>query len=163
MDETLNEEIYFDSREQARDIALNLVQQAKREIYFFGADLDAPLFDHVDMLTALSEFARRSERTSVKFLIHSSKNNIQQNHQLIALAERLPSSIEIRITATQHQQLPQSFLITDDTGYLFRKTHAHYSGLANFNNRHEVRALKQTFSDVWNHSISDVNIRRLHL
>lgn len=155
--------IHFDSREQATDLALQLVQQARREICFFGADLDAVLFDHDDTIDCLSEFARRSERTSIKFVVHSSKKNLQDSHGLIPLAQRLSSSIHIHTTDQQHHDLNQMFLIIDDEGYLFCHNNEIYSGRASFNHRQEVRTLKQIFTEIWNHSVNDINTRRLHI
>ena len=158
-----NQVIHFDGREQATSLALQLVQQARREICFFGDNIDAVLFDHADILENLSEFARRSERTNIKFVIHSSKKNLQDSHGFIPLAQRLSSSIQINKTDQQHQDLKQMFLIVDDAGYLYCKNNAIYSGRACFNDRQEVRALKQSFSEIWNHSVTDINTRRLSI
>jgi hypothetical protein len=155
--------IHFDAREQAKDLALKLVLQARREICFFGDNIDAVLFDHSDILESLSEFARRSERTSIKFVIHSSKKNRQNNHSFIPLAQRLSSSIYVHTTDQQHHDLNQMFLTIDDDGYLYCKNHEIYSGRACFNDRQEVRTLKQSFSEIWNHSVNDINTRQLNL
>ena len=155
--------IQFDSREQATDLALQLVQLARREICFFGANLDAILFDHANTLECLSEFARRNDRTSIKFVIHSSQKNLQESHGLLPLAQRLTSSIHIHTTNQQHHDLNQMFLIVDDNAYLYCKNNEIYTGRACFNDRQEVHALKQTFAEIWNHSVNDINTRRLHI
>jgi hypothetical protein len=158
-----NQVIHFDSREQATSLALQLIQQARREICFFGDNIDAVLFDHSDVLNALSEFARQSERTSIKFVIHSSKKNLQNSHGFIPLAQRLTSSIELHTTSQQHHDLKQMFLTIDDEGYLYCRNNEIYTGRACFNDRQEVRGLKQSFSEIWNHSVNDINTRRLSL
>jgi hypothetical protein len=155
--------IHFDSREQAKELALQLVQQARREICFFGDNIDPVLFDHADILEILSEFARRSERTTIKFVIHSSKKNLQDSHGFIPLAQRLTSSIHVHTTDQQHHDLKQMFLTIDDDAYLYCKNHEVYTGRACFNDRQEVRTLKQSFSEMWNHSVNDINTRRLNL
>jgi len=155
--------IHFDNREQAKELALQLVQQARREICFFGGSIDPILFDHSDILESLSEFARSSERTSIKFVIHSSKKNLQESHGFIPLAQRLSSSIHLHTTDQQHQNLNQMFLTIDDDGYLYCKNYEVYTGRACFNDRQEVRALKQSFSEIWNHSVTDINTRRLSI
>ncbi len=155
--------IHFASREQATDLALQLVQQARREICFFGPHIDDVLFDHVEILDCISEFARSSERKQIKFVVHSTQKNVQSSHGILPLVQRLTSSIHIHTTAQQHHDLSQMFLIIDDDAYLYCKNHEIYSGRASLNDRQEVRALKQTFSEIWNHSVNDINTRRLHI
>lgn len=155
--------IHFDGREQATDLALQLVQQARREICFFGDNIDAVLFDHTDIINALSEFARRSDRTSIKFVIHSSKKNIQNSHAILPLAQRLSSSIFIHTSDPQHHDLNQMFLVIDDNAYLYCQNNEIYTGRASLNDRQEVHELKQTFSKLWDHSVNDSNTRRLHI
>lgn len=158
-----NQVIHFDGREQATDLALQLVQQARREICFFGANIDAVLFDNTDILDCLSEFARRSDRTSIKFVIHSTQKNIQNSHGILPLAQRLTSSIQIHTTDRQHHDLNQMFLLIDDDAYLYCQHNDVYAGRACLNDRQEVRALKQTFAGIWDHSVNDINTRRLNI
>lgn len=159
----LKQTIHFDDREQATTLSLQLVQQARREICFFGSNIDAVLFDHAEMLDCLSEFARSSERTQVKFVVHSTKKNVQNSHGILPLVQRLSSSIHVHISDRQHHELTQMFLIIDDDAYLFCKNNEIYSGRASLNDRQEVHALKQSFNDIWNHSVNDLNTRRLHI
>ncbi|RKZ87929.1 MAG: hypothetical protein DRQ39_03330 [Gammaproteobacteria bacterium] len=158
-----NQVIHFDSREHVRELALELAQQARREICFFGNTIDHVLFDDVSFIDCLSEFARRNNKTAVKFLIHSSQTNIQTGHRIIPLAQRLTSSIDIRTTAKQHQNLVQMFMLVDTNGYLYCQNYQRYQGRACFYDPAQVRSLKHTFDDMWNHSLLDSSMRRLHL
>ena len=158
-----NQVIHFDGREQATDLALQLVQQARREICFFGANIDAVLFDNADILDYLSEFSRRSDRTSIKFVVHSTQKNIQNSHGILPLAQRLTSSIHIHTTGRQHHDLNQMFLLIDDDAYLYCQHNDVYTGRACLNDRQEVHALKQSFSGIWDHSSNDINTRCLNI
>jgi len=155
--------IYFDGREQATALALQLIQQARREICFFGANIDAVLFDHIETLDCMSEFARRSDRTSIKLVVHSTQKNIQNSHGIIPLVQRLTSSIHIHTTDRQHHDLNQMFLLIDDDAYLYCQHNDAYEGRASLDDRQEVRSLKQTFASIWDHSVNDVNTRRLNI
>lgn len=158
-----NDTIQFSSREQAATLALQLVKLARREICFFGNNIDAVLFDNQAIIDCLSEFARRNHRTSIKFAIHSSTANIQNSHSIIPLAQRLTSSIHIHTSSEQHQDLNQMFLLIDDVAYLHCQLSDSYKGRANLDDRYEVRSLKQTFNEIWNHSVIDSNTRQLNL
>jgi len=159
----ITDTVQFSSREQATTLALQLVQKARREICFFGNNIDAVLFDNQEIIESLSEFARSNHRTSIKFAIHSSTTNIQNSHRLIPLAQRLTSSIHIHRTAPQHHELKQMFLLIDDTSYLYCQKSDIYKGRASFADRYEVRTLKKSFSEIWDHSVIDSNARRLNL
>lgn len=158
-----NELIRFDSRVEAAEIALQLIRQAKREICFFGANIDPVLFDQPELIDCISEFARRSDKTSVKFVVHSSQVNVQSGHRFLPLLQRLTSSIHVHTSAKQHQKLSQMFLIVDQSGYLYCQNYQRYIGKASFHDPLEARSLKQTFDDIWDHSTVDVGTRRLHL
>lgn len=160
---TNSELIHIDSREQARSLILRLAQQAKREICFFGGSLDPALFDTVDFVDCISEFARQSDKTSAKFVVHSIQQNIQNDHRLLSLVQRLSSSIHIHTTAKQHQSLTHMFMLIDDDAYLYCQSQQYYQGRACFYDPMEVKTLKQTFSEIWDQSIADTCTRRLYL
>lgn len=160
---TLNETIQFDSREQAKSLALQLCQQAKQEICFFGNTLDPILFDNTDFIAALSEFSRRSHRTKVHFVVQDTRVNIAADHLLIQLCQRLSSAIHIHIAAAQHQGLAQMFMLVDTQGYLHCQNNQRYQGRACFHDPLETRHLKKTFDTIWHQSEVDSGIRRLNL
>ncbi|PHS70251.1 MAG: hypothetical protein COB23_03825 [Methylophaga sp.] len=158
-----NEIIRFDSRIEAQSLALQLVQQASREICFFGNTLDSALFDNTAFIDAISEFARRNHRTQIHFVVHNTQANIVSGHKLILLAQQLTSAIHIHISAEQHQHLTQMFLLVDNNRYLYCPNHQSYQGRACIHDPLEVRSLKKTFDNLWAQSTTDSSIRRLGL
>jgi hypothetical protein len=153
--------IQFDSRDEARTLALELCQQAQREICFFGNRLDPVLFDNNEFVDALSDFARRSKHTQVKFVVHDTRQNTADGHLLIPLAQRLTSHIHIHKTPEKHQNLTQMFMLVDQNGYLYCPSHTRHRGRTSFDDALEVRRLRKTFDNLWDHSTPDSNIRRL--
>ncbi|NQZ54071.1 MAG: hypothetical protein HRT93_07445 [Piscirickettsiaceae bacterium] len=161
--EQSNQLIQFDGREQAKSLALQLTQQAQREICFFGNNLDPILFDNIEFVDCISEFARRSDKTTVKFLVHSTQANIQNGHRLLPLIQRLTSSINLHITAKQHQGLTQMFMLVDNIAYFYYPNSLRYQGRACFYDPSDVRDLKKTFSSMWDQSSRDIMTRRLNI
>jgi hypothetical protein len=155
--------IQFDSREQARELTLSLVQQAKRQVCFFGASLDPVLFDNINFVANLSEFVRRSDRTVAKFVVHDTQQNAANGHRLLPLAQQLTSSILIRTSCQQHQDLKPYFMLVDDKAYLYGQYASRYQGRVHFDDMAETRQLQQLFNTIWDQSHSDVQSRRLHL
>jgi hypothetical protein len=155
--------IHFDGREHAGELALSLIQQARRSICFLGATLDNVLFDHADVVTSISAFSRRSPRAQARFLVHDSQQAISQGHRLIALAQKMTSSIEIRTVSEQYKAIKQTFLLIDDAAYLYSQTAGPYIGRASFDDMSENRQLQQLFNTVWDHGNPDLMTRRLTL
>lgn len=158
-----NYPLVFDSREQAKAITAQLIASAKREINFYGSNIDHVLFDNQDVIQLLSDFARRNQRTIIRFLVHSTLENNRQGHQLISLSQRLTSSILIHNTDSTHHTDKDMFLLIDDASYAHFKTHHFYQGDADMNNQATVRKLRQRFDGMWEKSNIDPNIRRLAL
>ncbi len=155
--------IRFEGRNEARELVLQMALQAKRQICIYGRDIDAILFDRTDFIDCLSELARRSPRTEVKVLVHDTLSNVQNDHQLIPLAQHLSSSVHVHNTAKQHRDFQQTMLLVDDFAYLICPLATVYDGSACLYDRLEVRQLQKKFDEQWAQSTPDVSIRRLHL
>lgn len=155
--------IQFDRRDQACELALSLIHQAKTRICFFGSTLDTVLFDQADCIDGISTFSRRVSRAQARFIVHDSQQAHTQGHRLIALAQRLTSSIHIRKSTEVHKGLQQYFLLIDDNAYLYGQDATRYEGRVCFNDLSETRRLQQLFDTIWEQGIPDPMTRRLTL
>lgn len=161
--DTSSERLRVDDREQAYQTALALIKQARKDICFFGANLDPVLFDQPEMIDLLSHFARRHPQTQLRFVVHSTSRNIADSHRLINLAQRLGSSVHIHISSEQDQTLQQMFLLTDSNGYLYCHNNQSYHGHAGFAAAAKVKKLRHEFDQLWAASHPDSHTRRLYL
>lgn len=157
--------IRFEGRVQAAQLVATMAQQARRRICVFGPDIDAALFDNSAFIESVSQLARHSStsRTTVQILVHSSFKNVQTDHRIIALAQRLTSAIHIHNTAKQHRHLTNTSLIIDDFAYLNCPLSTVYTGSSCLYDRLEVRQLHKKFDELWQQSSPDITIRRLDL
>jgi hypothetical protein len=155
--------ILFDSRVEAHLLSIELIKNAKREICFFGSDIDSVLFSGTEISETLSQFARRNSHTQIRFLTHSTQKAISQGHALLTLARRLTSSFNIHITAKQHKMLNEQFLLVDDMAYLYMNNALYYKGQSCSNSPLSVRSYKQAFNERWEHSQPDINVREMML
>jgi hypothetical protein len=153
----------FDSREQSKSVISELIKHARRDISFFGNNIDHTLFDNTEVIEQLSEFARRNQRTVIRFLVNSTAENSRKGHQLISLSQRLTSSILIHTTDTNQHTDKDMFLLVDDSAYAYFKSHRLYQGEADINNPLQVKKLRQRFDTMWNKSTVDTTVRRLSL
>jgi hypothetical protein len=155
--------IRFDSREQAARLALELIQNARREICFFGPQIDPALLDNSEVIEAISAFCRHSRRTQVRIVVIDTQKNVVNSHQILPLAQRLTSSISIHIADRKHHDLRQQFLLVDGTAYLFCPSAEGYRGRIEKYAPAVVKEMQQEFEEIWNLSKPDRNTRRLHL
>lgn len=158
-----SERIRFERREEAKKLVLKMAQQARLEICILGQNIDQVLFDNESFIEFVSQLARRNSRTRVRVLVHDTMHNVQNDHRLIALAQKLTSSIYIHNTARQHRTLQKTQLLIDDFAYLICPRSTQYQGSAALYDRLEVRQLKQEFNDMWDQSSTDISIRHLSL
>lgn len=155
--------IFFDSRDHAAQVALELIKHARQEICFFGPLIDPVLFDNELAIEQLSEFSRRSPRSKIRFVVCDTRKNVAQSHRFIPLAQRLTSKIDIHIASKKHQKLRSMFMLVDNSAYLFCPNAERYYGRAELAAPAEVRDRQQQFDEIWSHSKQDINTRRLNL
>lgn len=144
-------------------VVLDMVGQAKREIYVLTQDLDPPIYGHPDFVEALSAFARRSRYSEAKFLIHSSEKAIKYHHRMLPLAQRLSSSIFMRTPSDENQDFVEVFMIVDGVAYIRRKEALRFDAEACFRDKRLVQSMREQFIEMWEQSEPDPQLRRLQL
>lgn len=155
--------ILINGRHQAQETALQLLQHAKREICFFGPEIDKILFDNEAAIDLLSQLARKSRFSRVRFAVYSTRRNVSDSHRLLPLAQRLSSILLIHQCDREDQTRQDSFLLVDNIGYLHCHNAVRYTGTAHLNDRSKNRFFQQQFDQLWARSSMDPNSRRLQL
>jgi hypothetical protein len=146
-----------------RDVAVALATQAQRTLLLHTQDLEARIYDRQPFLDAVSALVRRQPGACFDVLIQDVDRVVKDGHRLVELARRLGSSIQIRRCPRQYRGYCGTFLLVDDSGYLYRPLSSRYEGLASFNNASEVARLGKYFREVWEHSDTEMELRRLYL
>ncbi len=149
--------------ESCRLAVLRLSIQAYRTLDIFSYDLDAALYDHGPFVEAVKSLAIRSPQTRIRILLQSNARVQREGHRLIQLWRRLSSKMELRRPQLDYIDHPENFLLADATGYMHLKTFTRHEGVADFNAKLEADKLGDFFSEVWEHSEQDSELRDLHL
>ncbi len=145
-----------------RAAALALVTQARRTIDIFTQDLEPMVYDHQPILDAVRQLALRSRRSRVRVLVKDSRRAVKDGHRLVELARHLSSFVEIRKAHEDVKDAADTFLIADGIGTLHRTLATSYEGTLNFRAPLHARRLEQWFTEVWERSTPDPELRRLH-
>ncbi len=153
----------LNTAEEHRELALAMAQQARRSILILTRDLDHPLYDTPEFEQATSELARGSQHARVRILVQDSGKAVKNGHRLVGLAQRISSRIEIRKPAEEYADVNHTFFVADQSGYISRQLADRYVGVANFDDRLSARNLVNFFTEIWDRSQQDPQLRRLHL
>lgn len=158
-----NEEFEVDLAHDVFAVTLDLVLQSRRSIQIISRHLDQQLYDNDTFIQALNKLIRRSRFSSIQILVHDSGPAVQCNHQLIGLHQRLSSYIHIRQISKIHKDYNHAFLLADEQGYIFRQFADRFEATINYYNPLESKKLAEQFTEIWEVSEPDPQVRRLNL
>lgn len=153
--------ITFSSMEENRELALEMVRQARRHIYIMSRDLDAHIYNSADFEQALAQLAKESQHTHIHILLQNSEPARKYGHRIINLAQRLSSKVKIHTPHEEHADYNEAFLLVDDTAYIKRKLADQYEGVACFKDQKKASDLSAFFQEMWERSEPDSQLRRL--
>jgi predicted GNAT family N-acyltransferase len=143
--------------------ATSMVRQAKRYLSIFSRTLDPQIFDTPTFIDASKNLAMRSRFSRIRILLQDNTLVVQQGHQLVELAQRLSTAIEIRIPGEAYLDSVENFMLVDDVGYIHRKQAENLLATACYNDRRRVDRMQTIFDDAWEFGVPDRELARLHL
>jgi hypothetical protein len=149
------------SGDEARDAALALARQARQGIDIVSRHLDPRLYDTPELIEALKALALGSRRTRVRVLVQDVLPILRDGHRLVALAQRIPTYVHIRVPAPQHQDFNRAFLVADGTGYLHRELADRFEGTVSFYDLPTARDLLRQFEPLWEAAEPELSLRVL--
>lgn len=158
-----NIEISLSSVEENRNAVVSLAYQARHTINIFTQDLDAALYNNKAFEKHIFKLATRHRSAKIHILVQDSTRAIQNSHRLIVLAQKLTSSVFIKNPATKFRNIQSAFMTVDGVGMLYRNQgNSHnYKAALNFMSPQRASELDEFFSEVWELSDIDIQVRRL--
>jgi hypothetical protein len=153
----------LESWEENRLAACALARQARRTLHIFTRDLEPRVYDNEEFTNVLISLARSYRHSKVMILLQDSERVVKNGHQVLNLAQRLSSYIEIRKPIGEYALSACAYLIVDQIGVLRRELATHYAGTVNFSSPRYAVELSEAFQEAWEHGQPDPNCRRLHL
>jgi hypothetical protein len=151
------------TQEDFKQLLISMSRQAQHRIWIFSHNLDIRIYDNNELYEAIKNLAIRSPRTHINILVQDSEHMVKHDHSLLRLAQRISSHIQVKITAREHQDIYQTFIIFDDRGYIIHEDPIRFNARGNFYDPLETRKLAEQFSEMWEMGIIDNRIRRLSL
>ena len=153
----------LNSDQELRAVINDMASRARRLVRIYSQELDARLFDTPELAAALSALARRHQATRTQVMIHDSMKIVRDGHGIVDLAQRLPSSIEIRKAHDDQYQTHFTYVLVDNEAYLMMPRHFEYAGYCNYGDAARVRRHNVHFDEQWGRAQPDPNLRVLSL
>jgi len=150
-------------RSSIRAAAVQLADQARRELLIVSRDLDPDLYDQRPFLDAVRRLALATPRTPVRVLVTEPRIPVSGGHRLIELTRRLSSRISIRRIGDDFRDQADSFLVADARGYCLHRVADRHTARMELDAPREARRLCATFEQIWEQSDGDSELRRLYL
>lgn len=139
------------------------IAEPSRALLIYSQYLDHTLFDRTEVVEALSRFVRSAPPATLKILIHSSQPMVSRGHQLLELARRIDSKIEIRKVPDELASDVHTYLVWDQRGYWLMPDYRDYDGLTNLYDPVQSSRLAERFDYLWNLSSPDPELRILRI
>ena len=156
-------DISLSSRYEANIMNIALTQKTSRNIDILSRYLDNSIYDTPDFIDAIKQLSISSKFTRIRVLIKDSNPMIKNGHRMIDLIQQLTSSIEVRVINEEYKSHLYAFSLFDGKGVIYLNHADRYEGFANFERARLVTELSNTFNEIWEHSVPDPNLRRLHI
>ncbi len=142
---------------------LAALSDPSRIVRIYSQELDHSLFDRADVIERLSAFVRHGPPARLQVLIHSSSSIVSRGHQLVELARKLDSKIEIRTVPGELASDRHSCVIVDERGYFLLPDHREYLAMANAYDPVQAERLSERFDYLWDRSQTDPELRQLRI
>lgn len=132
---------------------LRLLVEARRRIAIYHPTLSDDIYGSVTELAELRRLATSGRGAEIRLILHAPADALREGHRLVALAQRLPSMVLVRVPLEELDlAYASSYLLTDQGGYLFQPDARRADGRASLADRAAQAPLMQHFNDVWERS-----------
>lgn len=143
------ETLALGDREALCDARMRLLGAARHRVAIYQPVLSPDLYIGAE-LDELRRIAASGRGAEVRILLHDAGAALRNGHRLVALAQRLPSTVLVR-EPTDELDLAygSAYLLTDAGGYLFLPEADRPKGRAALADRANQAPLLQHFNEVW--------------
>jgi predicted GNAT family N-acyltransferase len=134
------------------------IQSSLRNIDILSQNLEHDLYDHLLLAEKLSGFVRSNRHSNVRIILQDGEQLNLRSSEILALARRLSSSIQIRILNEEYGTLNEAFALFDNDRIVYLNNETNCEGFVNYNDRANVKNLKERFQSLWDqYSTEDRN------
>lgn len=141
---------------------VRLLAQARYRLAIYLPVLEPGMLDSDAIHAELRRIATSGRAAQVRILTHDAERAHREGHRLIALAQRLPTAISLRVpTEESHLRYGSAFTTDTVSGFLFRPVASRYEASGSLDAAGETSRLTDYFDEVWERAEPAWQIRPL--
>ncbi|SFW30285.1 DUF7931 domain-containing protein [Luteibacter sp. UNCMF366Tsu5.1] len=141
---------------------VRLLAQARHRVSLYLPIIESGVLDDDEALTELRRIATSGRQAQIRVLTHDAERAHREGHRLIALAQRLPTAIMLRVPTEDAQlRYGSAFVVDQISGFLFRPVATRYEARGSLGEPGETARLTAYFDDVWERAEAAWQIRPL--
>lgn len=152
-----------DSRAQHQQYSASMASQVRFSLDIASRQLDPEVFNQSAFLDAVRDIVVARPKLRIRILVHEVRVIASRGHRLVAMAQRLPSFIELRVPGREFEHYNHGLVLADEQGYIYREKSDRYEGVICFNDPAQTRYYTHQFDRMWDTAQPDVNLRRISL
>ena len=138
------------SRRETAEARLQLLTDARHQLAVYLPMLGNDSYASAEELAEMRRIAISGRWARIRVLLHDPAAALRNDHRLVALAQRLPSAIQIRMPVDEADlAYVSAYLLNDVGGYLFLPEADRPEGRAARHDRASQAPLQQHFDEVW--------------
>jgi predicted GNAT family N-acyltransferase len=154
----------FDTQAGCRDLLLALLRDARNKVWICSRDLDPALLGDPEVLAEIRRVGLSGRGADIRILVQEPGVAQQARNQLIPLAQRMSSAVQMRQPVDEVDlQYASAFVLNDVGGYLFRPLGSRFEGQGNLNEPGKHRQLLDYFRQVWERAALADELRQMRL
>jgi hypothetical protein len=141
---------------------VRLLSGARYRASIYLPVMDAGVLESDAVHTELRRLATSGRQARIRILTHDANRAHRESHRLVALAQRLPTAVSIRVpTDETHLRYASAFTTDDTSAYLFRPVALRFDADGSLDAPGETGRLTAYFDEVWERAEPAWEIRPL--
>ncbi|MFT4197157.1 MAG: GNAT family N-acetyltransferase [Pseudoxanthomonas sp.] len=153
-----------ETQAEAAAALLALAASTRSLLCLYSRDLDPGLLDAAAVAEALRALAVRRRGAEIRILLQDPDAPLREGSVLLALAQRLPSSFQLRAVADPVDRgYPSAFACNEAGSYLFRPLGHRFDGEFDRRGPGRARQLREQFGRFWERARPCTELRALEL
>lgn len=135
--------------EEHQTMTVAIMQQTEWQIDIFTRYFDPRIYDTEEFGDAIEQLALNNYRCRIRILLQEAKLTALRGHRVLEMGRRLSSFFQFRQADEIHRTLPYSFLIADQTAYIYQVHADALKSEVNFCDGARARQLSEQFETLW--------------
>jgi hypothetical protein len=141
---------------------VRLLAGARHRISIYLPALEPGVLESDEAHVELRRIATSGRQAQIRILTHDADRGLREGHRLIALAQRLPTAVAIRVPSDEtYLRYPSAFTTDHAGGFLFRPIAGRFEARGSLDEPGETSRLTAYFEEVWERAEPAWQIRPL--